>query len=40
MFGATVTDIASHWGFYNHSRFTTRYQLAYGVNPRDTLHSG
>jgi AraC-like DNA-binding protein len=38
--GATVADIASRWGFYNHSRFATRYRRAYGVRPRDTLFSG
>jgi AraC-like DNA-binding protein len=37
--GTTVTDIATRWGFYNHSRFATRYRRAYGVNPRDTLRS-
>jgi AraC-like DNA-binding protein len=37
--GATVTDIASRWGFYNHSRFATCYRRAYGVRPRDTLRS-
>jgi AraC-like DNA-binding protein len=37
--GTTVTDIATRWGFYNHSRFAARYRCAYGVNPRDTLHT-
>ncbi|HEX4247143.1 MAG TPA: helix-turn-helix transcriptional regulator [Pseudonocardia sp.] len=36
--GATVTDIATRWGFYNHSRFVTRYRRAYGIAPRHTLH--
>ncbi|MDT7663992.1 MAG: hypothetical protein QOD04_3548 [Pseudonocardiales bacterium] len=35
--GATVTDIATRWGFCNQSRFTSRYRQAYGVSPRDTL---
>jgi AraC-like DNA-binding protein len=35
--GTTVTDIATRWGFYNHSRFATRYRRTYGVTPRDTL---
>jgi AraC-like DNA-binding protein len=35
--GATVTDIAIRWGFYNHSRFVARYRRAYGVAPRHTL---
>jgi AraC-like DNA-binding protein len=34
---ATVTDIATRWGFHNHSRFAARYKRAYGVAPRDTL---
>jgi AraC-like DNA-binding protein len=37
--GATVTAIAQRWGFYNHSRFATRYRRTYGVTPRDTLHN-
>jgi AraC-like DNA-binding protein len=37
--GATVTDIATRWGFYNHSRFAARYRRAYGVTPRDTLRT-
>ncbi|HEY2206234.1 MAG TPA: helix-turn-helix domain-containing protein [Pseudonocardia sp.] len=28
--GATVTSIATTWGFYNHSRFTASYRRAYG----------
>ncbi|HWN35413.1 MAG TPA: helix-turn-helix transcriptional regulator [Pseudonocardia sp.] len=36
--GATVTDIATRWGFYNHSRFVARYRRAYGIAPRHTLH--
>lgn len=36
--GATVTDIAMRWGFYNPSRFATQYRHTYGVNPRRTLH--
>lgn len=35
--GATVTDIATRWGFYNHSRFVARYRRAYGIAPRHTL---
>lgn len=37
--GDTVTGIASRWGFYHPSRFTTHYRRAYGVTPRHTLHS-
>jgi AraC-like DNA-binding protein len=37
--GATVTDIAIRWGFYNHTRFAARYRHTYGVNPRHTLHN-
>jgi AraC-like DNA-binding protein len=37
--GTTVTDIATRWGFYNHSRFAAGYRRAYGVTPRDTLRS-
>jgi AraC-like DNA-binding protein len=37
--GATVTDIATRWGFYNHTRFAARYRRTYGVNPRHTLHN-
>jgi AraC-like DNA-binding protein len=37
--GTTVTDVATRWGFYNHSRFAARYRRAYGVAPRDTLWS-
>jgi AraC-like DNA-binding protein len=36
--GATVTDIANRWGFYNHSRFVARYRRTYGTAPRHTLH--
>jgi AraC-like DNA-binding protein len=38
--GATVTDIAIRWGFYNHSRFASRYHRAYGVKPAHTLRGG
>jgi AraC-like DNA-binding protein len=38
--GTTISDIATRWGFYNHSRFTAHYRRAYGINPRDTLRSG
>jgi AraC-like DNA-binding protein len=37
--GVTVTDIATRWGFHNHSRFAARYRRAYGATPRDTLRS-
>jgi AraC-like DNA-binding protein len=37
--GTTVTDIATRWGFCNHSRFTARYRHAYGISPRDTLRA-
>ena len=37
--GATVTDIATRWGFYNYTRFVARYRRTYGVNPRHTLHN-
>jgi AraC-like DNA-binding protein len=36
----TVTDIATRWGFCNHSRFAARYRRAYGATPHDTLRSG
>jgi AraC-like DNA-binding protein len=37
--GDTVTTIATRWGFYHHSRFTTLYRHTYGINPRHTLHN-
>jgi AraC-like DNA-binding protein len=37
--GTTVTDIATRWGFYQQSRFATRYRRAYGVTPRHTLRN-
>ncbi|MDT7625040.1 MAG: hypothetical protein QOF99_5941, partial [Pseudonocardiales bacterium] len=37
--GATVTGIASRWGFYSNSRFATQYRRAYGVTPSHTLHN-
>jgi AraC-like DNA-binding protein len=36
--GVTVTEIASRWGFHNHSRFANRYRHNYGVYPHHTLH--
>jgi AraC-like DNA-binding protein len=35
--GATVTDIATRWGFYSLSRFATHYRRAFGEAPRETL---
>ena len=37
---ATVTEIASRWGFPSPSRFTAHYRAAYGELPRDTLRHG
>jgi AraC-like DNA-binding protein len=37
--GATVTDIATRWGFYNHTRFVARYRRTYGVNLGHTLRN-
>jgi AraC-like DNA-binding protein len=37
---ATVTGIASRWGFPSPSRFTAHYRAAYGELPRDTLRHG
>lgn len=36
----TVAEIASHWGFANHSRFTASYRRTYGVPPSHTLKRG
>ena len=38
--GDTVTTIATRWGFYHHSRFTTLYRHTYGISPRHTLRNG
>lgn len=35
----TVARIAHRWGFVSHSRFTARYQAAFGVPPSRTLHA-
>jgi AraC-like DNA-binding protein len=37
--GATVTDIATRWGFYNHTLFVARYRRTYGVNLGHTLRN-
>ena len=37
--GATVTQIAAHWGFANPSRFTATYRDTYGVLPSHTLRN-
>ena len=37
--GATVTDIATRWGFSNPSRFATAYRRLYGRLPSRTLHT-
>ena len=37
--GATVTEIASRWGFFHTGRFATAYRAAYGVLPSVTLRS-
>lgn len=34
---ATVTDIATYWGFYNHGRFSSQYREKYGELPSETL---
>lgn len=36
--GATVTDIATRWGFTNPSRFATAYRRLFGRLPSQTLH--
>ncbi|RIV39699.1 helix-turn-helix transcriptional regulator [Micromonospora radicis] len=36
---ATVSAIASRWGFLSHSRFTARYHATYGFPPSRTLHT-
>ncbi|MFJ6054694.1 helix-turn-helix transcriptional regulator [Streptomyces sp. NPDC092307] len=35
--GATVSEIASRWGFMHPGRFAIDYKAAYGVSPRTTL---
>jgi len=35
----SVQSIAGQWGFASLSRFTYYYRQAYGVLPRQTLHS-
>ena len=37
--GATVTAIASRWGFYNHGKFAGYYRSAYGRLPSQTLRA-
>lgn len=37
--GATVTEIATRWGFYHPGRFAAAYRAAYGCSPRDTLRA-
>lgn len=37
--GVTVTAVASRWGFGSMGRFAKEYREAYGVLPRETLHS-
>ena len=37
--GATVTAIASRWGFYNHGKFAEYYRSAYGRLPGQTLRA-
>ena len=37
--GATVTAIASRWGFYNHGKFAEYYRSAYGRLPSQTLRA-
>ncbi|WP_242625210.1 helix-turn-helix transcriptional regulator [Krasilnikovia cinnamomea] len=36
----TVGEIATHWGFANHSRFTTIYRATYGITPSHALRGG
>nr|WP_281497521.1 helix-turn-helix transcriptional regulator [Ornithinimicrobium sp. F0845] len=36
--GATVTAIATRWGFPNNSRFAAQYRQAFGMLPSQTLH--
>ena len=35
--GATVTEVASEWGFFHFGRFSAEYRRAFGETPRDTL---
>lgn len=37
--GATVTGIATRWGFHQPSRFAAAYRAAYGVLPSHTLNT-
>ncbi|MEU6079411.1 helix-turn-helix transcriptional regulator [Streptomyces sp. NPDC047108] len=35
--GATVTEIAARWGFWNAGRFASHYRQTYGLSPHRTL---
>jgi len=38
--GASVTDVATRWGFFHLGRFSQDYRLMYGERPSQTLSAG